>query len=629
MASIQPQNIAQQLSNTLAAQGFVNQYVIGSTIVGDNCASVSCEDGGDGTTFRAVFNTLDSVEKLSSIHSDGKVVQIKANNQVDPYYMVFKGTTAGTWGTGTWLEGPAQIVTPNAGFGVAGVSTDGTDFVVASTPAVLNACMDRNTYPAGNVSYGFSCPSFATSVCGDLTQSGAIPYFFQKRVSLMTVFQDRLVIVADGTVFMSRTGDYFNFFRRTMLSVQDDDPIEVYALGASDDVISRAVTYNKNLFMFGQRNQYVIPGSQIASPKTISVSTVASERDAMLSQPVTSGNLIFYGTQRQASDTTGPYSGIINQFQLGLFQDTPETYQISKQLSKYLSGRPLEMAAISSPPTLFVRTDGLDNGFYVYSYLDAPGSQERQFDSWGRWELYKDFGTLLSITSYQQKVIAFFLAPDAMAGAATKLRISALEFTMDTTDRSRPFLDCMHRLDQSGPIYTQWNNWQTSKMWPGARTAISAAYPEFLTASPMSQWGGFAAQYYGPIPASGFVVGFDYDSYATITSPYVRDSNDKAVVNGRLVINKYAVSLTETAGCRVTLTDVTGADKQIGDFNGRLVSRSNNLVGRVPVSTTVYSVPVGRANTEHRITFHSKPVLPMTISAIEWIGQLFTSGRRV
>jgi hypothetical protein len=79
----------------------------------------------------------------------------------------------------------------------------------------------------------------------------------------------------------------------------------------------------------------------------------------------------------------------------------------------------------------------------------------------------------------------------------------------------------------------------------------------------------------------------------------------------------------------VTLTDVTGADKQIGDFNGRLVSRSNNLVGRVPVSTTVYSVPVGRANTEHRITFHSKPVLPMTISAIEWIGQLFTSGRRV
>jgi hypothetical protein len=613
-ASITPQNIASQLASQLNAAGYTNLGTMGGTIFMDHITSLSVDDGGDGTLFRGIHNTLDDVAKLSPIHGNGKVVQVKANNQVDPYYMVFKTDDGSYWSTGKWVEGPAQVITPGQVFAVAGITPDGNSFCIGSTPSVLN---NGGT---------FTCPQFTPSVCGDKDQTAAIPYFFGKKISLMTMFQDRLVIVADGTIFMSRSGDYFNWFRQTMFSVQDDDPIQVYALGAQDDTISKCVTYNKNLFMFGLRNQYVIPGNSLATPKDVSVGAVAHERDASTAQPVTSGNFVFYGTAAVAGGTQS-YSGIISQFQLGLFQDVPETYQISKQLARYIKGRPIELEALNTPSTLFVRTDGVDNGFYVYSYLDAAGTQSREFDSWSRWECSASCGHIAAMSQYRQRPLTFWFMPDAAAGGSNILAVVA-EFNMDTTDRSRPFIDLQTPITSTGPINGQWGNWQTTKMWADARVTPDSTKAEFLINAKMTGWGTFVAQY-PAIAGANMVVGFDYPSYVTLTAPYFRDDHDKAIVNGRLVVNKYTVSFTDTSGCDVLLTDYNGTNVKTAAYNARLVGHSNNLVGRIPITTSVFPVPVGRANTEHKVTFQSKPVLPMTISAVEWVGQFFTSGRRV
>ncbi|QYW02336.1 tail knob protein [Burkholderia phage Paku] len=612
-ASIQPQNIAEKLRASLQSQGFTNCDRRGGTVILDNISFMSCDDGGDGTTFRAVFNTLDDVGKLSSIHWNNKPIQIKSNTQVDPYYMVFKTDTGEAYGTGKWVEGPAQVVQPGQVFAIGGITKDGNTFAIGSGPEQLNA-----------YSTDFQVPKFSGSVCGDKDQTGAIPYFFGKRISLLAMFQDRLVIVSDGTVFMSRTGDYFNFFRKTMLSVHDDDPIQAYALGAADDVITRCVTYNKNLFLFGVRNQYTIPGNTAASPATITISPVASERDAIICQPVVHGNIVFYGSQ-VASNGDVPYSGIINQFQLGLFQDIPETFQISKQLSRYIKGRPTEMATVSAPPALLVRTDGYDNGFYVYTYLDAPGTQQREFDSWSRWLLSDALGVVAGVSSYQQKLLSFSIALDAKAGQASNIIVMCNEFSLDTADRTRPYLDGMRPMDQAGPILTKLN---TSGMWDDAYASIGAAHAEFLLNGRLTGWANFTAQY-PAIPPADYWGGFDYPSYVVPTPPYVRDSNDKAIVNGRLVINKYTVSFTDSSGCVVNMIDKAGNERHIVSYAGRQVGHSNNLVGRVPISTTNFPVPVGRSNIEHKVKFMAKVGLPMTISAIEWVGQFFTSGRRV
>ncbi|AQT27776.1 tail fibers protein [Ralstonia phage RS-PI-1] len=611
--SITPEFIAAQLSASLANQGYTNQYAIGGTIVGDNSSSVGADDGGDGAMFRAVYNEVDDPSKLSPIHAVNKVVRVRPKGAPDPYYMIAVGDnpTAGPWQTVTWKETAAQVVQPGQVFAIGAVSNDGTTFYLASNAAALQAAI------------GGTVPGYAKSVCGDLNAEGAVPYFFGKRVTLLTVFMDRLVVVANGTVFMSRTGDYFNFFRKSMLTVNDDDPIEVYALGAEDDIISKCVTYNKDLFMFGVRKQYTISGRAVLTPKSASVSTAANEQDAMYAQPVVVGNLLYYGKYEDARNQVGPspYAGRINQFQLGLFQDSPETYCVSQQLSRYIRGRPIEFATLSAPSCLIVRTDGYDNGLYVYSFIDQPGTQSRVFDAWSRWEWSSNVGRVIGLTTYEASIYAFVLRYDG-----SSVYVACEQFYMDSDLSVNPYLDAQRPAAQFAADTGYINRRNVAVIGDGA-TALANTVDRAWLGEFNKNFDDFWNRLDSDERNAGYT-GIAFDSYVTLTPPFVRDNNGKALINGRLVVGRYSVSVSDTGGLDAYLL-FSGDTSHVFSFNGRRVGLSNNQVGRQPITSAALQIPAGRSNTEHTMSFHSRKWLPMALTAIEWVGQLFLNSRRV
>lgn len=611
-ADIQPQNIAQKLVDSLTSQGFVNIGRLGGTVYFDNVTYASADDAGDGSLLRLVFNEVDDVSKLSGVHAPGKVVRIKAKG-ADPYYMVAtgdqSGSTTGSWQTVTWEEAAAQVVTPGQVFALGAVSPDGKTFHVAATPAALAAAT------------GLAVPGYSTSKCGDSATRGAVPYFFGRRITLLTVFQDRLVIVANGVVFLSRTGDYFNWFRDSAISVKDDDPIEVYALGAEDDIIHRSVTYSKDLFMFGERKQYAISGRVALTPKTAAIMAAANERDSTHAQPCVVGNLLFYGKYAASTSQIGPsqYAGAVSQFQLGLFQDTPETFKISQQLGLYLHGRPTELAAMSSPSTVFLRTDGYDNGVYVYSFIDQPGSQQRAFDSWSRWQWAPEVGQIIGMSAYKATLYVFVLR---IRGAETW--VACEKFTMDSTLSDRPYLDMQRRaMDYMANV-----GFLGKTANAPANGAVGATGDIMFMGASLSGFDAFWQDMLGGASDPNAYVGMEFDSYVVPTQPFTRDQNNNSIVNGRLVVTRYSVSVSETGGMLATLR-ANGTEKQVLYFNGRLVGHSNNLPSRQPVTTTVLNVPAGRSNMEHTIKLQSVRWLPLTVTAMEWVGQFFNNARRV
>lgn len=618
-ASIQPQNIATQLRNALVANGLPtgNVGVVLSTVVLGGVSEVSIDDGGDGTLGRAVLNEVDDPAKLSTIHTNGKVVRVKPKGTDEDYYMVAQrtdsSTVSGIWGPVQWVEGPAQIVQPGEVFALGAISNDGNSLIIANSPAQLATAT------------GYTVPGYSPSSVGSINDKGGVPYFFGKRITLMTVFMDRLIIVANGTIFGSRVGDYFNWFRKSRLRVDDDDPIEAYALGAEDDIIKRQVTYNKDLFMFGERKQYTISGRTVLTPNTVAVSTTSNERDSAYAQPVVVGNLLFYGKYEAAPAQTGPspYSTSISQFQLGLFQDTPETYRVSQQLDKYIRGRPIELAALPAPHSVFVRTDGLDNGFYVYRFIDQAGTQTRQFDSWSRWEWdQENVGRIIGFSVYKATLFVMVLRHSAARGVWVGLE----QFVMDSNLSVDPYLDSLRlpaNFEANTGFMRRSDPTQPTNLFVAATLGSDVAYL------------GEDAQDYTPFkeqvlddglkPAK---VGVGFDAYLDPTPPYVRDQNDKAIVNGRLVVGRLSVSVTDTGGMDAWRIDAEGM-KRVAAFNGRRVGLSNNQVGYQPISTATIEVPVGRANTEYKVRFTSRTWLPFTLSAIEWVGQFFNRARRV
>ncbi|BAP15839.1 putative tail tubular protein B [Ralstonia phage RSJ2] len=610
----QPENIAAQLKNQLVAAGFVNCDVNGSTIIMENVSYIAGEDSGDGSLLRVVYNEIENPDRVSTVHWTNKLVKVRAKGQTDAYYLkAIPEVPTQVYGPVTWTEAPAVTITPTQAFMLGQLSADGTTLFLAATQARLAAISGLSAAPA-----------YGVTAAGDLAAQGNKPYFLDHPVSLLTVFQDRLIVVSNGVVFGSRTGDYFNWFRSSMLSLKPDDPVEGYALGSEDDIISRAVTYNKDLFMFGVRKQFAISGRSALTPQSMSIATSASERNASFCQPEVLGNILFYGRYQTARDQEGPslFSGAVAQFQLGVFQDTPESSSASPQLDKYIRGRITEMAVMGAPTTLFARTDGRDDGLYVFRFLDQPGTQTREFDSWSRWEWdYANVGHLIGMVGYQSSLYAYTMKSDG-----TNLWLGAEEFVMDSAVSDTPYLDSQRTATQ----YEAGTGFLKSAA-PRSNTsaAIDRSSEYGLLGVPIANYSTFKGQYVpSRITLDQLVVGVDFDSFMDITPPYVRDQNDRAIVNGNLTVTQYAVSLIDTAGMDAVRTS-ENMDTTVAKFNGRVLGRVNNLIGRQAVTSTTIQVPCAKGNLRHRMKFVSRNWLPMGISAIEWTGQFFNNARRV
>jgi hypothetical protein len=617
MLDIQPQNIVNKLCASFAAQGFVNAAPSGGTILLSNISAAQSSDGADGDNFRVVFNELDDPIKLSGKHYPNKVVKITPKG-AEPYFMraVPDDPANVNYQNVTWREGAGQEVSPTRAFLMGALHVSGNSFCIADSAASLQTAS------------GVTVPGLAKSVCGSTADEGGLPYFFGKRVTCISMFQDRLVVVANGVIFMSRTGDYFNWFRKSKLTVTDDDPVEMYALGAEDDIIHHAVAYNKDLFLFGQRKQYAVSGRVAMTPKSAAVTAAAGEADATNMRPVTQGNLVFYGKWRPAALQQGSskFAAELRQFQLGLYQDTPESYPVSQQLSLYMRGKPTQAVTLNGPNTLMVRTDGYDNGVYLYSYMDEAGSQSRKFDAWSRWEWDPQVGSLLAMTTYQNVLLAFVVRT---RGAQTWMACES--FTIDASESDVPYLD-MQRSAQSFEGSTGYigRSFWTPPGLCAAGTAASGTLKYMGAAvDSTAKYDAFKAQFFPGDANPPAVVGMSFSSYFELTPPYTRDRNGVAVVNGRLVITKYIFRVANTGGMEAWLSD----DKKLRSvrvvsFNGRRVGISDNLVGQQPASDAYLTAPVGRANSEHRLKVAAHGWLPMTVTAIAWNGQFFNHSRQ-
>lgn len=597
-AAIVPAAIAESLRAVIAADlGWTGAEVtrLDSTILfstqslADPAVELSCTDGGDGTLFRGVGAEISSIDMVSAIHYAGKVVKVrpKKNDGTDVFYLKAY-PKAGVVGIGevTWRESAGFTTTPTNFCAIATVSAG--KLYIAANAAGLTA-MIGGTHPAP-----------VASGVGDRVSNPA-PAFLGKRIDYLGLFQDRLVIGSGAVAFFSRTGDYQNFFRQSILSLDDSDPVEMYALGAEDDTIKAGTTYDRNLLLFGKRKQYVVSGRQPLTPKNASIVVQSSHEDAVDSTPLNSGNFVFYNKFR---------SGVVSthQIQIGQLADTPESYEVSKQLDRYVQGRPVEMVAVTSPNVIFLRTETKRDRMFVYTYLDTAAGGERLFDSWSSWVTPPGIGALIGLSRHDGDILAYY-----MRRASAGIVLAADRFVLDTDTAPVPYLDSYRPYAGASPSYNT----------VGISAAFDNSRQEYLLGAPWDKLGPVLEEY----GTGGLYTGFDFVTSVTPTNPYVLDQNGKAIISGRLTISRLGVSVADTSGIVGTVSTRFG-DKVAVDWSGRIVGASTNLVGVVPITTTSISLVVGREVRDFSYTLAARSWLPVTVTAIEWVAQFFNNIRR-
>jgi len=610
-AGITPANIAAQIAANLVSKGVAGATAIGGTVVLNSTEFVTASgtDGGDGSLIRVVGADVDNVDLVNTLHWVGKVVRVPSNSTTgNAVYLkaVARDNQATGWAPVIWRETAGYSIMPTVTFIMGTV--EGGILYLASTASGLGSLT------------GLAVPTYKSNSVGD-DLSSPVPEFVGKRIDYLGVFQDRLVIGSGSTLLFSRPGDYLNWFRKSVTTVADDDPWEGFALGTEDDTIKWSTLYDRNLLLFGKRFQYVISGRQPFTPKTASIVTSTAFEDAVDAEPKATGNFVIYG---KYNGRPGNEVASLHQVQAGAVADNPESYRISQQLDTYLKGIPLEIVALTAPNMVLLRTRSERNRVFTYSYLD-DGQQGRLFDSWSHWEWTDHVGAVIGLSRDSGDVLVYTIKQGTTAAGTAGIWVAAERMVRDTGLSDYPYLDSLRPLNQ----YTNDSQFAYINPVAGPSTGIAVAVEKSSARQylglPLARLGEFTEAYASDVGNAW--VGAEFPAYVTPTNPYYKDRNDQAVLTCRLTLMSIKAAVAETGGMRAEVTKA-GTTREVLNFSGRLLASPDNIIGRQPIVNTTLSVIVGGEVKECSYSLHAKTWLPLTITSLEWVGQIFFNTRR-
>lgn len=594
-----PANIAAKLKLAAEAAGMTGITIVNSTLIFTDVIGIRVNDGGDGTLLRGVAQEVSSVDRLTPYHKVGKVVKIKPSESADPFYMRAEPVDPNQNVVGNpvaevrWVEAAATVYQITSGLIMASIV--GSTFYIASSKTLLDTLMGVTT-----------SPDFVASTVGDKDTS-PLPYFVGRTITYLGMFQDRLLVGAGGILRASRVGDYLNFFRRSLLTVLPDDSLELVSEGSDNDTLRFSVLYDRDLVIFGDKQQYVISGRSALTPTSANMPVMSSHTDASLAPPLAVGGVIFYGK-------VGQNSSSVNQIQPGLSAESPESYLMSSQIDTYLPGRIIELSNHSKPTHLFARTTGARNNLFVYTYLDKEG-QGRVQDAWHRWVFADGMGVVIGMRRTSEGLLVFFLRRIADAGGTVRLWVVADLAPMVAELSKYPYLDSQRPADSTGALLGT---------TPDLFVAFDNTSDYFMVGD---EWED-RAELYSEFPdGTNPRMGYGFDSEFTPTNPFGKDRSGKAILTGRQVITKLILALAKSSGIIAVITARLGTNTI--EYNARVVGSPSNVVGTEPIETYTQSVPIGHANAEYEVTFKSRKWLPLTITGMDWIGQFFNRVQRL
>jgi hypothetical protein len=609
---ITPENIAQRLVESFVSQGVTGVYRVGGVITIDNAtfSEISADDRGDGSLIRAVGNEVSAIDKVSVTHWVGKLVKVVPSTDTkEALYLqaVAKDKVSTGWAEVVWREAAGYKMIPSGVF-AHGTVHAGTLYL-AGSPEALSALT------------GLSCPSYSTNTVGD-NLSCPLPEMIGRTITYLGLFQDRLVIGAGATILLSQRGDYLNWFRKSVTTLVDDDPCEGFALGAEDDIIRHGTLYDRNLVLYGEKFEFILSGRQAITPSNFSIVVVTAYEDAADAEPKVSGNFVFYS--RYSGEDDNKLTSL-HQVQAGVIADSPESYNTSQALDTYLKGLPVEILALTAPNIVLLRTSTERNRVYTYSYLDSANGSERLFDSWSHWEWDEAIGSVVGLSKYAGGILIYMLRSDKDKDGVDRVWLACERFVRDTNLSNYPYADSLRSLSAFiAPAATAYLN-PASTFLARSCVAISGRREKRFLGVYLPQLSEFTAAYASETSYS--YVGVEFPAYVTPTNPFPTDRQGKPILSGRMTLGRVIIGVADTGGFDVTKKDYSGV-RTVVSFAGQVLGGAGSIIGTQPIVSSNIPATIAGEIRECSYSITAKRWLPLTVTSIEWVGQLFNNTKR-
>ena len=335
-----------------------------TTTEGDLWNILSSTSDSDGR-----YSTINNVSNLPTECKHGYVVKVANSGSTDDdYYLKFFGNNNSD-GVGVWEETAKPGIKTNFNYQtmphqlVRGWNSANTRVTFELAPIYWNArnAGDDNTNPI---------PSFVRY--GD-RPGGPI--------NKMLIYRNRLVMLSQDNIVLSQSGDLFNFFADTALTVTAADPIDINCSVNSSSVLYDGLVVNNGMVLFSKFNQFLFTtDADILSPNTAKSTLIASYDFNSESEPFNmASNVGFFSTAGNDS--------IFWEMRDIYREGPPNVEERSKIVSRSLPGD-LNIIAASKEDGLIIAGKRESNELWCYRYFY---SGDRQLQSaWFKWTMPGD-----------------------------------------------------------------------------------------------------------------------------------------------------------------------------------------------------------------------------------------------
>jgi len=315
---------------------------------------IKVSDSKSGTALGVVYKEVDSISDLPKTAPNNFRVKVRGSveDNEDDYYVKFQTNDGSAIGNGGYVE--------DVGF---------DEFIQ----------LDGNTLPFKLVNtspnnFTMAACSWTTKQAGD-DDTNPFPSFFNsssanngdRKISNIFFFKNRLGFLSEGSVILSEAGEYFNFFRTTVRTLLDSDPIDVNVASTKVTQLKSAVGFQENLILFGERGQFVLKGGDILTPKTVSITPVTNYETDTSTTPLELGSYVYFPFTR------GSFSGV-REFTINANTDTYDSVEITGHVPQYVPSDVMDMAGSTAENVICVvakntATDtSIQKDMYVYKY---------------------------------------------------------------------------------------------------------------------------------------------------------------------------------------------------------------------------------------------------------------------
>ena len=199
---------------------------------------------------------INLASRLPNQCENGYIVRVTNSDDVnaDDVYVEFKTSNDADRGPGVWEEtlGPG-----------------------------LKYEIDEKTMPhqlvrQSNGVFKYEPVDWSDRLVGD-NDTNPIPSFIGKKINNMFFYRNRLGLLSNEAVIMSRAGDYFNFFANSSQVVAADDPIDLQATSVRPVSLNYTLSTSVGLIVFGPNEQFILStDADVLSPTTTKINTIST-----------------------------------------------------------------------------------------------------------------------------------------------------------------------------------------------------------------------------------------------------------------------------------------------------------------------------------------------------------------